>query len=287
MDIAVKTSPPAAKVPASGLSIEPMVANFGAIVQGLDWDSFTEEDAVLLTRAMRQHLLLLFRGQTSPTHDQLDQIFGKMGRLVSESYDGTFHYKTFRDDEEEEVHRKGNFNYVVNTDAGQSELVWHSDHFQRPQLKIISVLEAIEMEEGAVPTEFRNMYTAFEMLPAAWRGPLEYKQTVNLDPRMLDLEKWPRLADSMHPVFTPHPHSGRRALYVNEWTHRIAGMPLEESSEWIAKLLAHAKEHAPLYVHHWQVGDICAWDNVGLQHRRDSMPKGQRRVLRQYEGVAE
>lgn len=270
-----------------GIEIEPMVGHFGAIVRGLDWDSVTAEDGVRLTRAMRQHLLLLFRGQVSPTHDQLDNLFSKLGRLVSESYDGTFHYNTFRADEQDEVHRKANFNYVVNTDAGQTELVWHSDHFQRPQLKIISVLEALEMEDGAVPTQFRDMYTAYEMLPFELRAPLEYKQTVNLDPRMMDLEKYPRLADSMHPVFTPHPHSGRRAIYVNEFTHRIAGMSIDQSDHWLKVLRAHSEEHAPVYTHHWQVGDICAWDNVGLQHRRDAMVTQHRRVLRQYEGVAE
>lgn len=271
----------------SGIQIEPMVGHFGATVRGLDWDNVTAEDGVRLTRAMRQHLLLLFRGQDSPTHEQLDKLFGSLGRLVSDSYDGTFHYNTFRDEEQDQVHRKANFNYVVNTDSGQTELVWHSDHFQRPQLKIISVLEALEMDEGAVPTQFRDMYTAFEMLPFEIRAPLVYKQTVNLDPRMMDLEKWPRLADSMHLAFTPHPHSGRKAIYVNDFTHRIAGMSIEESDRWLKLLRAHAEEHAPVYTHHWQVGDICAWDNVGLQHRRDAMVTGHRRVLRQYEGVAE
>jgi taurine dioxygenase len=176
---------------------------------------------------------------------------------------------------------------VVNTEEGQTELKWHNDQFHRPQIKILSVLEAIEFEPGSVPTQFRDMYTACEMLPSTVRGELEYKQTINLDPRKLDIEKWPRLADSMHPVFTPHPHSGRRALYVGDWTHRISGLDEADSERWLAWLRAHAREHAPLYEHDWQVGDICVWDNVGLQHRREAMAPGIKRVLRVYEGVAE
>lgn len=271
----------------STITVAPYPAHFGAEVTGLVWDDVTQNDAKALTLALRQHLLLVFRGQISPTHDQMDRFFGMFGNLVSTTYDGQFHYQTFSDSDDEQVHRKSEFNYVVNTQYGQTELVWHTDHFQRPQLKIMSVLEAIEVDDDVVPTQFRDMYTAYEMLPARIRAELEYKQTVNLDPRRMDLEKWPRLADSMHPVFTPHPHSGRRAIYVNEFTHRIAGMSIADSAKWMETLRDHANACAPAIEHRWQVGDICVWDNVGLQHRRDAMVPGQKRVLRQYEGVAE
>ncbi|RVT93230.1 TauD/TfdA family dioxygenase [Sphingomonas crocodyli] len=272
---------------ASTVTIEPTGEAFGAIVHGIEWGEPDEATVFEITRALRRHLLLVFRGQESPSHDQLDTFFRRFGRLMSETYDGSFHYSTFSADEQEQIHRTDHFNYVVNTDEGQTELVWHCDHFQRPQYKVLSVLEAMEFGQGAVPTMFRDMYTAYEMLPFEKRGPLEHKQTVNLDPRKRDLTKWPRLADSMHPVFASHPHSGRRTLYVNEFTHRIAGMPMEESDAVIADLLAHAERTAPTYTHKWQVGDICIWDNVGLQHRRDAMESGVPRRLRVYEGVAE
>jgi taurine dioxygenase len=271
----------------NALVVRPLGEAFGAEVRGLRWDC--QEPAVFtaLTRALRRHLLLIFRGQVSPTHEELDGFFRGFGRLISESYDGTFHYNTFTDKDSDQVHRKDNFNFVVNTAEGQTELVWHNDQFHRPQFKILSVLEALELDPGVVPTQYRDMYTAYEMLPPALRGELEYKQTVNLDPRRLDVVRWPRLADSMHPVFSPHPHSSRRALYVGEWTHRIAGVDMAVSDRLLAQLRAHAKEHAPMYTHHWQVGDIVVWDNVGLQHRRDAMAPGLKRVLRVYEGVAE
>ena len=275
------------KIRADAVEVRPLSAPFGAEIHGLQWGVPSRALVQTLTRALRRHLLLIFRGQVSPTHDQLDDFFRPFGKLVSETFDGRFHYGTFTDKDADQVHRKGQFNYVVNTDEGQTELVWHSDHFQRPQAKIMSILEAIEFEPGSVPTQFRDMYTAYEMLPLEKRGPLEYKQTVNLDPRTMDTKKYPRLADSMHPVFRAHPHSGRRCLYVNEVTHRIAGMDLDASKQVIDELLAHARENAPVITHHWQVGDICVWDNVGLQHRRDAMPPGQRRKLRQFEGVAE
>jgi pentalenolactone F synthase len=151
----------------------------------------------------------------------------------------------------------------------------------------MSVLEALEAEPDAVPTCYRDMYTAYEMLPPEIRAKLEYKQTVNFDPRRPDPVKEPRLCDSMHPVFTPHPHSGRRTLYVNDFTARIAGVDQAASDELLSMLRAHAEESAPQYHHHWEPGDLLVWDNVGLQHRRDAIPRGQARRLRVFEGVAE
>lgn len=272
----------------SHLSIRPLDAPFGAQVTGIDWDRGSEGLVEELIAAMRRHLLLVLRGQRSPTHDEVNRFFAPFGRLIRDSYDGNFHYNTFND--RDQVQRPGGVtgvNYVVNTEAGQTELDWHTDHFQRPHIKIISVLEAIEMGEGAVPTQFRDMYTAYETLPTAIRAELEHKMTVNLDPRKMDLEKFPRLADSMHPVFQAHPHSGRRTIFVNAMTHRIAGFTLEESAHWMALLRQHALDRAPRLDHHWTPGEICVWDNVGLQHRRDPMPGGIARKLRQFEGVAE
>jgi taurine dioxygenase len=281
-------SPTRSGSPLDDVTVTPLSGPLGAEVRGLVWDAEPNPAFVKrMIQAWRQHYLLVFRGQASPTHDQLDRFCSQFGKLVSGTFDGMFHYGTFTDKDSDQVHRKSNFNYVVNTDDGQTELFWHNDHFQRPQIKIMSVLEALEYEAGSPPTQFRNMYMAYEMLPHALRGELEYKMSVNLDPRKMDLEKWPRLADSMHPIFQPHPHSGRRTLYVNEFTRRIAGMDLDQSDAMLQRLLAHAEEHAPVYTHHWQVGEICMWDNVGLQHRRDAMQPGLRRVLRQYDGLAE
>jgi alpha-ketoglutarate-dependent taurine dioxygenase len=288
--VEARRSPTQAEASGTGQSvaIRPLDAPFGAEVTGIDWERGSDGIVDVLTRAMRHHLLLVFRGQRSPEHEEVTRFFAPFGRLVRDSFDGQFHYNTFN--EKDQVQRPGGVsgvNYVVNTDQGQTELDWHSDHFHRPQIKIISVLEALEIGEGSVPTQFRDMYTAYEMLPAAIKGELEHKMTVNLDPRKMDLEKYPRLADSMHPVFQAHPHSWRRTLYVNAMTFRIAGFPIEESDHWLAVLRAHAAEHAPRLDHYWTPGEICVWDNVGLRHRRDPMPGGITRRLRQFEGVAE
>ena len=272
---------------ASGLCITSLDAPFGAEVRGVSWDDPSPEVVATLTRWLRSKLLLVLRGQPSPTRDQLDGFFSHFGRLMSQTYDGAFHYGTFSDDAKEFVQRRDNTNYVLNVEGGAVELPWHNDQSHRPQLKVLSVLEALEVEDAATPTEFRDMYVAYETLPTDLRWLLSHKQGVFFNPRQPPPAEQPRLADAMHPVFTPHPHSGRVCLYVNGYTHRIVGFDLDESDRLLARLAEHAEASAPVHTHAWRDGDLVMWDNVGVQHRRPHVVPGERRTLRQYEGVAE
>jgi alpha-ketoglutarate-dependent taurine dioxygenase len=275
-------------------------APFGVQVSGIDWSPPDDDTVRILTVALRRHLLLVLRGQPSPTDGELDAFLRRFGRLVLDTEDGAAHYRShLRSDAPasemalasfEYMHRdadnRGSTRYDPGAD-GASELVWHNDQSHRPMLKVLSVFEALEVDDDVVPTEFRDTYTAFEMLPAAVRTQLEHKQVVYYDPRQPGPDELPRLADAMHPVFTAHPHTGRRALYVNDFADRIVGLTHAESAARLAELRCHLDATAPRYAHRWRTGDLVLWDNIGLQHRRDAVPGGQRRRMRQHGGVAE
>ncbi len=271
----------------AGLSFERLDAPFGVVVRGIDWDNPREDEVMLVKQAFRRHLLIVFRGQASPTYEQKDNFFARFGRKMMDTFDGAFHYNLFNRDEKAAIFRKGDGNYLVNGEGGTSELIWHTDHNHKPQIKTISVLEALEFEKGAAPTQFRDSYTAYELLPTDLRQRVENRQAVYFDPRLPGPEENPRLCDAMHPVVMIHPESGRRCLYVMDYTSRIVGMSVEESDVLIAELQAFSGKYAPFYSHEWEVGDLVMWDNVGLQHMRPAVENNARRVLRQYEGVAE
>lgn len=272
---------------------------FGVIVEGLTWGRPDAATVDLLTLALRRHLLVVLRGQVRPTEDQLDEFFGAFGRLVLATEDGAAHYASH-------LHQGTVAGMAVETqryltraadnrgssiydpgEDGASELVWHNDQSHRPMRKVVSVFEALEVDDGVVPTEFRDMYTAYETLPVALRTLLENRLVVYYDPRLPSPAEMPRLADATHPVFTPHPHTGRRTIYVNDFADRFTGLTHAESAETMDALRAHVDTHAPRVAHQWRSGDIAVWDNIGLQHRRDAVPGGQKRHMRQYGGLAE
>ncbi len=179
-------------------------------------------------------------------------------------------------------------NLVVPGEDGMIELGWHSDQSHKPQFKTISILENVRFGPGAVPTAFRDMYTVCELLPREIKARLEGKQGIFLDPRLPGPDKLPRLCDAMHPVIASHPVSGRKAVFGSDWTmHRIAGMTADDSAAMIAWLRDFALENAPYYQHYWDEGDICVWDNFGLQHRREHQQPGVERTMRLFEGVTE
>jgi taurine dioxygenase len=269
-------------------------------VEGITWGPSDATTVRLLSSALRTHRLLVLRGQPSPTDGELDEFLRGFGRLVLDTEDGVAHYRGHLDGGErgsalrEEMRayqsraadNRGSTYYDPGS-TGASELVWHNDQSHRPMLKVLSVLEALDFDDDAVPTLFRDTYVAAEALPRSVRSELEHRQLVYFDPRLPPPDELPRSCDAMHPVLTPHPHTGRRALYVNDFADRIAGMDRADSDALLADLRAHLDAEAPCYVHHWRTGDLVLWDNVGLQHRRDPIPPNQRRHMRQHGGLAE
>ncbi len=278
----------------------PPDAPFGIEVTGVSWAPPDADTVRLLTAALRSHLLLILRGQPSPSEGELDGFLRGFGRLVLDTEDGAAHYrghihqggpasdltKEMRAYQHRADDNRGSTYYDPEA-TGASELVWHNDQSHRPMIKVLSVLEALDFEEGSVTTQFRDTYVASETLPRRLRGELEDRQVIYFDPRLPSPVELPRSCDAMHPVFVTHPHTGRRALYVNDFADRIAGMDRAESDELLTQLRVHLDAAAPVYEHGWRTGDMVLWDNVGLQHRRDPVPAGQRRRLRQHGGLAE
>ncbi|HQV56578.1 MAG TPA: TauD/TfdA family dioxygenase [Ilumatobacteraceae bacterium] len=301
-DTVATTSALGVSAGASGLSVQGIVgAPFGLEVRGLTWDNVNADVVRVVRTAVIAHSLVVFRGQSSPTDEQLDGFLRTLGRLVLDTEDGAVHYSGHRNlgtgptsalakemvaYQHRAVDNSGSTYYDPQA-TGASELVWHNDQSHRPMLKVLSVLEALDFDDDAVPTQFRNTYVSAEMLSSAQRAELGHRQAIYFDPRLPSPAEMPRASDAMHPLLLAHPHTGRIALYVNEFADRIAGVDRQPSDALLAELRTHIANTAPEYVHRWQTGDLVIWDNIGLQHRRDPIPAGQRRHLRQHGGLAE
>jgi taurine dioxygenase len=80
-----------------------------------------------------------------------------------------------------------------------------------------------------------------------------------------------------------HPLTGRKVLYANPgYTMWIDGMDEHESGSILDYLFRHQERADFLYAHHWAVGDVLMWDNIGTVHNAvaDYMPQEVRYMRR-------
>ncbi|MCK9923354.1 TauD/TfdA family dioxygenase, partial [Frankia sp. AgPm24] len=76
------------------------------------------------------------------------------------------------------------------------------------------------------------------------------------------------------PTALPHPHTGRKILYLSEgFTQAIEDGAGNEHPELLAELLAASGQldttytHPAIYLQTFDVGDLLIWDNRSLVHR--------------------
>jgi taurine dioxygenase len=183
-------------------------------------------------------------------------------------------------------------------DAGQG---WHTDMSYSRDIAIANVLHGLKVpvRDGRPlgDTQFRNMHAAYDDLPdhikrrlagrtathdfakfwdmmrarpGSTRGPLTPQQRAKKPP-------------VSHPIFMTHPITGRTVLYCNVgYAMHIDGVAEAESAELLDFLFRHQEQEKYFHAHHWSVGDVLMWDNIGTIHNAvpDYRPDEERYIRR-------
>ncbi|MEQ8195964.1 MAG: TauD/TfdA family dioxygenase [Rhodospirillales bacterium] len=259
----------------SSLSIRPMEGALGADVSGVDLSKpVNDADIAALHRALGEHCVLVFHGQTPTPASLVDfsRKFGPLEHHVLQDYllpgfPEIYVISNVKEDGKP-VGRAG---------AGQ---YWHSDLSYVKEPSLGSIMAAVEVPEGKGDTLFANMYEAYEALSEPMKAYLgnvhavhdfAYTQRTQIagkgytEPATAEqLAKTPPVS---HPAVRTHPDSGRKALYVNPgMTSHLDGVPPEESRAVLDFLYDHAISPAFVYRHRWQPGDVVFWDNRCSMH---------------------
>ncbi len=152
--------------------------------------------------------------------------------------------------------------------------LWHTDaSFVDPPGRY-SMLSAKVIPPVAADTEFADMRTAYDTLPAELKARLEglrvhhsiahSRQTLGFEFSEGEQEK---LKGAVHPLVRTIPRSGRRSLYVAAHASRIIDWPVPEGRLLLRDLIEHATRPELVYRHAWRVGDLVIWDNRATMHR--------------------
>jgi taurine dioxygenase len=132
-----------------------------------------------------------------------------------------------------------------------------------------TALRAVSIPERGGQTLFTNQYRAYATLPAEVREHLEGRTIRHV---VTGVDPGPgEETEAEHPVFRPHPRSGRIALYLTTPARcaGISGMTPDEAQETIAFLYAHSTAEENTLRHSWAPGDVVMWDNACVLHRAD------------------
>jgi len=276
------------------LTITPMQEPFGALVSG--WNSaevLTANDVKSIREALATFSILVFRGHSSPTDEQLVGFAKSFGELIEGS---GFFGDSQRFPEILRVNNlKSKDGFPLGT-GGSEACDWHADYSFMPRCGLISFLDAVQTPASGGRTYFANTHTVLESLPDAERKRFSklaaYHDTLAAD-RNIRVEEakkktaragteLPVKPKATHPLIMSNPDTGREALYVNPMlTRYVEGLSAAESHVLLEHLFERITRADNVYGHDWQEGDLVMWDNISLIHRRDSFDPHETRSMRQ------
>ncbi|MDX1483986.1 MAG: TauD/TfdA family dioxygenase [Alphaproteobacteria bacterium] len=280
----------------TGLTATPLSPALGAEVGGLDLrEDLSPETVDAIRELWQRHLVLVFRGQQLTTDQQrrFAANFGTLGRRKRESTAfAKSKYALYEGDPA--IREDPNLVLVSNITVegkpigsfAEADMWFHIDSGYAERPYKYTLLYSIKLPSEGGNTLFANMYSAYETLPEDLKAKLsgrkalhihEYKRRDKVDVTK-DISASPHY---FHPVFTTHPETGRKSLFVDRlMTARIEGLDAEDSARTLAHLFDHAESPEFVYEHVWRLGDLVMWDNRCVTHGRTYFPEDQERILR-------
>jgi taurine dioxygenase/pentalenolactone F synthase len=268
----------------SQLLVEPLAAPLGAIVRGLTFSDSTSPELVEeVEQAIGQHQVLVFRGHQQPTDAQFAEFT---------SHFGVRNVKT----DDKIQFTKENYpeivlisNVIANGKpigtAGSNKLFWHADLAWSRENVRFGFLDAVEVPAEGGNTLFANGYAALESLSPDERSGLDNVEIYHLRggqayPKPGETSPDPGLMRRQ--VVVTNPATGRRALFLSQLRGGSARERAVDQSnaDLVEALSAHLESPRFVYEHHWQVGDLVMWDQIGTVHARQAL-RPERRILRQ------
>lgn len=266
------------------LEVRFMDAPLGAEISGIDLAQPLDDATFAeIERLYIEREVLVFRNQklTPAAHVRFSQRFGEVEIPTNRQYSLTSQPEVYVVSNIVENGRN-----IGNADAGR---VWHTDSCYMKVPSRGSLLYAIEVprDDNGQPlgdTLFASMSAAYEALPEVTKKRGEglegvHNYSIQYERRLakikaaggqraeLDETTKSKVPPVAHPVFRPHPITGKRCIFVNiAFVHEIIGLPEAEGLALRDELIAHCTQPQFVYRHRWQEGDLVMWDNASTQH---------------------
>ena len=261
--------------------ITPTRNSLGARIEGIDLNlPLSGGDFRTIVRALGQYGVLCFPNQdlTPDTQSAFGSRFGELEVNVAAA--------AFHEPGHPEMMILSNMKQDGKPlglhDAGQD---WHTDMSYSKDIALANILHARQVPtrhgKPLGETQFRDMHLAYEDLPERLKTQLagrtathdfnRYWELALLRPgtgrKPLTEAQRRQKPPVSQPIFRTHPITGRPVLYANPgYTVSIDGMERDESDGILDFLFRHQTRADYFHAHHWAVGDVLMWDNIGTVH---------------------
>ena len=266
-------------MPGENIEISRAGGVIGAEIKGVDLaGDLTEQSVAAIRRALLEHLVVFFRGQTL-TSAQYLAFAARIGTPMAYPFvagiEGFPAITPVLKRPDQTINFGG---------------VWHSDTTYLPKPPMATLLLAREVPAFGGDTEFANQYLAYETLSEGMKSVLSGLRGVARSDKAEasrtreDRDKKPGIGKQLlvaeHPVVRMHPETGRKSLYVNiAHTARFADMTEEESLPLLRFLWRHQTRPELTCRFSWSAGALALWDNRCAQHTAINDYQGHRRLM--------
>src|SRR4051812_3458068 len=245
------------------LDIEPLTANIGAEVGGIDLAGDLDDSVVDDVRdALLEWKVLFFRDQHRLDRERHVAFGRRFGELE-------IHPITPADQKQPEV-------FVIPAGGKfRAPDVWHSDVTWRPEPSLGSILRAVELPPVGGDTLWADMGKAYDLLDDHTKEQVDGLSATHDYASVFGRGKPPEVQEQMraqhptveHPVVRTHPETGRKTLYVNSsFPRSIVGMEEDEGSALLARLYRQTTIVDVQCRFRWRPGSLAFWDNRATQH---------------------
>jgi alpha-ketoglutarate-dependent 2,4-dichlorophenoxyacetate dioxygenase len=228
---------------------------------------------------MDEYAVLVFRDQVFADAEQL--AFGERvdGRLHQGTGSRAFTKSRLGNEAISDISNLDPEGEIMKTDDRRRHYtlgnrLWHTDASFVDPCGRYSMLHARVVPPVPADTEYADLRTAYNTLPAGMQAQLEglrAHHSVAYSRHLLGFEFTPdeqeKVKGAVHPLVRTIPRSGRRSLYLASHASRVIDWPLAEGRLLLRDLMEHATQPEFVYRHSWRVGDLVIWDNRCTMHR--------------------
>jgi taurine dioxygenase len=265
----------------------PLTDHFGVELQDFSASQLLDTDLCTLQEAFDQGVIVI-RGQELTDDDQ-DRFTQALGELHTYPWGTTFECMS-------------NVTPTAGSLSGTRRLLFHTDGLYGTHVAPGTCLYAQQISPTSPPTLFADCVRAYDNLSDDVKRKIQDLHGCNtfdmsaaqqdVDPTRFRVkehpgcELLPHIKVAVHPVVITVPHTGKKALFVNEFntSHFVEYGPDSEVGEELLQVLFRSLyDTSNIYTHHYATHDVVVWNNLSTQHARpariDKNPRTFRRLV--------